>query len=101
MDSSLQRARLATEERTKVDSKNFSLEQELQDVDFMAKKLQSEKDVALQTADREIEEAKVRQVYMYYGGVPATGPSNVTSYLPGTYRTIKVRVSSPCVYIQA
>jgi len=50
---------LTTSEKTHCDSRNKELSSELQDVDYLAKQLQAEKDTAIRAADREIAEAKV------------------------------------------
>ena len=59
LDKALETIRLATKEKTHCNSRNKELSSELQDVDFLAKQLQAEKDTAIRAADREIAEAKV------------------------------------------
>ena len=46
-----------------LDVRNTELERSLIDVDRMAHRMQSEKDVALATADKEISEAKVSKMH--------------------------------------
>ena len=51
----------ASDRTLNLDVRNTELEQSLLNVDRMAHRMQSEKDVALATADREISEAKVSE----------------------------------------
>ena len=44
-----------------LEGRNAELEKELHDIDFMAQRVQAEKDVVIRSADREIEHAKVSQ----------------------------------------
>ncbi len=59
MDRTLTQARVVENKSLDTAVKNTELERSLHDVDSMARALQTEKDVALLTADREISEAKV------------------------------------------
>lgn len=54
-----------------LEGRNAVLEKEFKDVDFMAQRVQAEKDVVIRTADREIEQAKVR----------VTGTLNFVSFI--------------------
>ncbi|KAK2148603.1 hypothetical protein LSH36_489g00052 [Paralvinella palmiformis] len=59
LDKALATINLTTSEKTHCDSRNKELSSELQDVDYLAKQLQAEKDTAIRAADREIAEAKL------------------------------------------
>ena len=59
VDEALAKAREAANTTLGLDARNQELTKELQDVDFMAQRAQTDKEVAVRTADREIVEAKV------------------------------------------
>ena len=58
VDDALYQARTANNQSLNLEGDNIDLKNSLQDVDFMAKRLQVDKDLAIKTADREIDEVK-------------------------------------------
>jgi len=63
VESQLSKTQLRNRE---LEAKNKELEYDLNDVDLVAKRLQSDKDIVVKTADREMTEAKVRIEIIIY-----------------------------------